>query len=381
MKISDVNLMVLESPEAYQATSGGEEAHGIKYLGIVKVETDAGIAGYADLETQPHVAKAIVNAPSEGSVIGFKGLRSVLLGEDPLDVERLWHKMYMASVYYGRRGAAMQVISGIDIALWDIIGKKLKVPVHKLLGGAYRDQVRPYASTLFRSTPEGMAEASRSYVDQGFTAVKFGWGVFGEDPRRDVELVAAARKSLGDKVDLLIDTGWYVQRTAKEAIQMVRRLEPFQPFLIEEPLSPEDYDGYAELADAVDIPIACGEQEATEWGFHTLIERGRVDVIQPDLSRCGGFTAGRKIAHLAELYNRLCIPHAWTSDLLTAASLHLNAFMRRSVFQEFNVTVGPLSRELCINPIRLEGGCLRVPQGSGLGVEIDESVIAKYRVE
>jgi L-rhamnonate dehydratase len=381
MKISDVSVMVLESPESYHSTSSGEEAHGIKYLGIVKVDTDAGIVGFADLETQPHVAKAIVDAPSEGSVEGFKGVRSVLVGEDPFDVERLWHKMYMASVYYGRRGAAMQVISGIDIALWDIIGKKVKEPIYRLLGGAYRDRVRPYASTLFRSTPEGMAEASGAYLDKGFTAIKFGWGVFGEDHQRDVELVAAARKALGDRTDLLIDTGWYTHRTAKEAIQMVKSLEPFRPFLIEEPLSPEDYEGYGQLVGAVDTLIACGEQEATEWGFHMLIERGKVDVIQPDLSRCGGFTAARKIVHLADLYNRLCIPHAWTSDLLTAASLHLNAFMRRSVFQEFNVTVGPLSRELCLNPIHLEDGILRVPQGPGLGIEVDESVIAKYRVE
>jgi L-rhamnonate dehydratase len=380
MKISDVSVIVIESPEAYGASAGGDEAHGIKYLGIVKVETNVGITGYADLETQPHVARAIVDAPSEGSVEGFKGLRSILIGEDPFNVERLWHKMYMGSVYYGRRGAAMQVISGIDIALWDIVGKKIGEPVYKLLGGAYREKVRPYASTLFRTTPEGMAEASRGYLEQGFSAVKFGWGVFGEDAERDVELVAAARKSLGDRPELLIDTGWYIHRTAKEAIQMVRRLERFRPYLIEEPLSPEDYDGYAQLSDAVDTLIACGEQEATEWGFHTLIERGRVDVIQPDLSRCGGFTAARKIVHLAELYNRLCIPHAWTSDLLTAASLHLNAFMRRSVFQEFNVTVGPLSRELCKNPIHLDGGMLSVPQGPGLGVEVDESVIEKYRV-
>jgi L-rhamnonate dehydratase len=381
MKISDVSVIVLESPEAYQSSAGGEEARGIKFLGMVKIETDSGICGYADLETQPQVARAIVEAPSEGSALGFNGLRSLLVGEDPFDVERLWHKMYLGSVYYGRRGAAMQVISGIDIALWDIVGKKIGEPVYKLLGGAYRDHVRPYASTLFRSTPEGMAEASRGYVERGFTAVKFGWGVFGEDPERDVELVAAARKALGDRADLLIDTGWYIQRTAKEAIQMVRRLEPFRPYLIEEPLSPEDYDGYRELSAAVDTLIACGEQEATEWGFHTLIERGHVDVIQPDISRCGGFTAARKIAHLAELFNRLCIPHAWTSDLLTAASLHLNAFMRRSVFQEFNVTAGPLSRELCLNPIHLEDGMLCVPQGPGLGVEVDLAVIEKYRVE
>jgi L-rhamnonate dehydratase len=267
----------------YGVTAASGEASGIKYLGIVKIETDAGITGYADLETQPNVARAIVEAPSMGSAVGFQGLRDVLVGEDPLEVERLWHKMYMASVYYGRRGAAMQVISGIDIALWDLVGKKLGQPIYKLLGGAYRDKVRAYASTLFRPTPEGMKDASRDYLDRGFSAIKFGWGVFKQDPELDVELVATARDVLGDKIDLLVDTGWYVQRTAKEAIQMVRRLEPFRPFLVEEPLSPEDYDGYAQLSNAVDTLIACGEQEATEWGFRALIEQGKVDVIQPDL--------------------------------------------------------------------------------------------------
>lgn len=380
MKITDVHVLVLEAPDDYGASAAGEEAHGIKHLGIIRVETDAGITGYADLETQPHVARAIVNAPSKGAVVGFHGLRSVLVGEDPFNVERLWDKMYLGSVYYGRRGAALQVISGIDIALWDIIGKSLQLPIYKLLGGSYRDKVRAYASTLFRSTPEGMSDACSRYLDQGFTAVKFGWGVFGEDPEQDLRLVEAARRALGNK-DLLIDTGWYIPRTAKEAIRMVRSLEPYHPFFIEEPLSPEDYDGYAQLAGAVDTPIACGEQESTQWGFRTLLERGQVDIIQPDLSRCGGFTAARKIVHLSELHNRLCIPHAWLSDLLTAASLHLNAFMRRSVFQEFNVTSGPLSRELCKNPIQLEDGFLRVPQGPGLGVEVNEQALEKYRVE
>ncbi len=380
MKITNVEVIILESSGSYEATAGAEEVYGIKYLGIVKVETDVGITGYADLETQPHVAQAIVDAPSEGAVPGFQGLRSVLVGEDPFEVERLWHKMYMASVYYGRRGAALQVISGIDIALWDIVGKRVGQPIYKLLGAGYRDRVRAYASTLFRSTPEGMAEASRQYVERGFTAIKFGWGVFGQDPERDIQLVAAAREALGDRVDLLIDTGWYVHRTAKEAIRMVRTLEPYRPFLIEEPLSPEDYDGYAQLSREVDTLIACGEQEATEWGFRTLIERGQVDVLQPDLSRCGGITTGRKIVHLADMHNKLCIPHSWISDLLTAASLHLNAFMPRATFQEFNVTSGPLSRELCKTPIQLEDGFLRVPQGPGLGVEVDESTIDKYRV-
>jgi L-alanine-DL-glutamate epimerase-like enolase superfamily enzyme len=378
VKITDVELIVLEAPGAYEAPEGAEEAYGVKYLGIVRVRTDAGITGYADIETQPHIARAIVEAPCEGATPGFQGLRSVLIGEDPFEVERLWHKMYMASVYYGRRGAAIQVISGIDIALWDIIGKAVQQPIYKLLGGGHRRKVRAYASTLFRSEPASMEEACRGYVDQGFTAVKFGWGVFGQDRDRDLRLIEAARRALGDKPDLLIDTGWYVHRTPKEAIELVRRMTPFRPFFVEELLSPEDYDGYARVADAVDVLIACGEQESTEWGFHMLIERGRVDVIQPDLSRCGGFTTARKIVHMTELYNRLCVPHAWISDLLTAASLHLNAFMRRSVFVEFNVTSGPLSREICRNPIRMKDGYVDVPQGPGLGVEVDEAAIEKY---
>jgi L-alanine-DL-glutamate epimerase-like enolase superfamily enzyme len=381
MRITDVEVLVLEAPGGYGEADASGESYGIKYLGVVRVSTDAGITGYSDLETQPQVARAIVEAPGEGNAPGFQGLRHLLLGEDPFEVERLWHKLYMGSVYYGRRGVAIQVISGIDIALWDIIGKALHQPVYKLLGAGYRERVRAYASTLFRAEPAGMEEACRQYREQGFTAVKFGWGVFGQDPQRDVSLVEAARRSLGQNIDLLIDAGWYVPRSAKEAIQMVRRLEPWRPFFVEEPLSPEDYDGYAELAGAVDTLIACGEQEATEWGFQTLIERGGVDVVQPDLTRCGGFTVARKIAYLADLHNRLCIPHAWLSDLLTAATLHFNAFLRRATFQEFNVTSGPLSRELCQNPIRLEEGFLRVPQGPGLGVQVDEAALDKYRIQ
>jgi len=380
MKITDVELIVLEAPGGYEAPRGAEEAYGIKYLAVVRIKTDAGITGYADIETQPQVARAIVEASSKGATPGFHGLKSILIGEDPFEVERLWQKMYMGTVYYGRRGAAIQVISGIDIALWDIMGKATQKPIYKLLGGGYRKKVRAYASTLFRSESWAIQEACKRYLDQGFTAVKFGWGVFGEDPRRDVALVEAARRALGDNNDLLVDAGWFVHRTPKEAIDLVRHIEPYRPFFVEELLHPEDYDGYAQVADAVDVLIACGEQESTEWGFQALIERGRVDVAQPDISRCGGFTVARKIVHMTELHNRLCIPHSWTSDLLTAASLHLCAFMRRSVFVEFNVTEGPLSRLLCTNPIRAKEGYLEVPQEPGLGVEVDEIALEKYAV-
>jgi L-rhamnonate dehydratase len=380
LKITDVEVMVLESPELYHAPDGAEEAPGVRHLCFIKVSTDAGLVGWSDVETQPHVVKAIVEAPASGSGM-FEGLRELAVGEDPFEVERLWDKLYRGSIYYGRRGAAIQAISGIDIACWDLIGKATGRPIYQLLGAGYRDRVRAYASTLFRPTPAAMAAAARDYVARGFSAIKFGWGVFGQDPIRDVELVAAAREAVGDAVELMIDAGWLVRRTPKEAAAMVRGLEPYRPYWIEEPLSPDDYDGYRVLSEAVSTPIAAGEQEATLPGFDTLIHRGRVDIVQPDLSRCGGFTVARKIADLAELRNVAVCPHAWLSDLLTAASLHLNAYLKRSLFLEFNVSASPMLRELCHEPIRLEDGCIRVPQGPGLGVEVNEETIVRYRVE
>lgn len=380
MRIHDVELLILEAPgDGYRSPEDAGEAFGIKYLPLVRVTTDSGIVGYSDIETQPHVAKAIVEAPSEGATPGFQGLRSVLIEEDPFEVERLWQKMYMASVYYGRRGAAIQVISGIDIALWDIIGKALEMPIYKILGGGHRSRVRAYASTLFRPDPESMRHACLEYLNLGFSAVKFGWGVFGQDRKQDLRLVEAAREALGDGPELLIDPGWYVHRTAKEAIQMIQDLEPFRPFFVEDFLHPEDYAGYGRVSESVNTKIAAGEQESTEWGFERLISQGKVDVLQPDLSRCGGFTTARKIIHLVEMHQRLCVPHAWSSDLLTAATLHLNAFMSRSLFVEFNTTTSPMNREICREPLQLEDGYLSVPQGPGLGVEVDEASIEKYR--
>ncbi|HUQ92259.1 MAG TPA: mandelate racemase/muconate lactonizing enzyme family protein [Bryobacteraceae bacterium] len=383
MKITAVDLYVLKSPGLYNNPAGSEEPLGPTYMGIVKVSTDAGLCGYSDMETCASVAKACVDAPrwsQEDGMECFDGLASLLVGQNPLEVERLWYRMYRGSIYYGRRGVAIQAISAIDIALWDICGKAYNQPIHILLGGKYRDRVRTYASTLFRPDPQAMREAVKGYLGEGFTAVKFGWGVFGKDRRHDIRLVEAAREALGDANDLLVDTGWFVERTAKEAIQVVKSIEPFQPFLVEELLHPEDYDGYRQVAQAVDTRIACGEQEATEWGFQQLIERGGLDVLQPDLTRCGGFTVARKIVHMAERANRLVIPHSWSSDLLTAASLHLTAFLRRAEFVEFSTSQGPLSRMLVKEPLRMQDGFLRVPSGPGLGVEVNDAIIEQYRV-
>lgn len=382
MKITNVEVLVLKSAGLYNRPTGSEEPLGPTYMGLVRVSTDAGITGYSDMETSATVAKAAVEAPSwsEPGVECFEGLASLMIGENPLEPERLWYKMYRGSVYYGRRGVAIQAISAIDIALWDIMGKFYRQPVSVLLGARWCERVRAYASTLFRPTPDAMAEAAQRYLDQGFTAIKFGWGVFGEDPHRDVELVAAARKAMGEDRDLLVDTGWFIERTPKQAVQVIKSLEPYRPFFIEEILHPEDYDGYRQVAESVSVPIACGEQEATEWGFEELIRRAKVDILQPDLTRCGGFTVARKVVHMAERANVLVVPHSWSSDLLTAASLHLNAFQRRAVLVEFNTSQGPLSRELVKDPLRLEDGYLRVPDAPGLGVNVNEAVIDKYRI-
>ena len=157
MKITNVEVMVLKSPGLYRSTDTDEEPPGPTYMGLVKVSTDAGITGYSDMETAASVAKAAVEAPqwSDGEIQAFDGLASLIVGENPLEVERLWYKMYRGSIYYGRRGVAIQAISAIDIALWDIMGKAYGQPVHVLLGGKWRDSVRAYASTLFRPTPQG----------------------------------------------------------------------------------------------------------------------------------------------------------------------------------------------------------------------------------
>jgi L-alanine-DL-glutamate epimerase-like enolase superfamily enzyme len=377
MKITEVEAIVLESPVDYGVHGG--EASGPRYRSLLRVATDAGIVGWAEVETQPQVLKAVIDAPGDGSGM-FEGLGRMVVGKDPFAVERLWDELYVGSIYYGRRGVVLQAMSGIDVACHDIMGKATGLPVHALLGGARRTHVTAYASTLFRRTPEAMREAALRYMDGGFTAVKFGWGGFGADLRRDVPLVEAARRALGDERALLVDAGWTIPRSTKDTIAMVRALEPYAPGWVEEPCHPDDYAGLGAVAQATTLRIAAGEQEATPWGFDQLIRTGRVDVVQPDLSRCGGFTVARKVIALAQLAGAAVCPHAWQSDLLTAASLHLNAVLPNALYQEYNVCDDPLSRTLVRTPLRCVEGRLAVPDGPGLGVEIDPDVVARHRI-
>jgi L-alanine-DL-glutamate epimerase-like enolase superfamily enzyme len=388
MKITDVEAIVLDTGKDYPDPWAAGEAHGVRFVSLVKISTDAGITGWSDIETQPHVGKAIVDAPSSGSA-GFEGLRGTLLGEDPLERERLWQKMYRAVGYYGRAGAGMQMISGIDIALWDIAGKAFGQPIHKLLGAKYRDAVNAYASTLFRPTPDGMREAVAGYLERGFRAIKFGWGVFGYDYATDLALVRAAREEAGPVVTLMVDGGWYgtsrenffKPRAIRDWIRMARELEELDIFWLEDFLHPENVAGYREVAEhCTTLRVAAGEQYAGYLDFERLANEGKVDVLQPDLSRCGGLTIGKQVADLATRRQIDCVPHAWLTDLLKAATLHLNAYLIDSLYLEFNVSSASLLNNLCTTKIAMVDGKIPVPTGPGLGVEVNEEMVRRYRV-
>ncbi|MBD1420896.1 mandelate racemase/muconate lactonizing enzyme family protein [Sphingobacterium chuzhouense] len=379
MKITNVEAFILESPYENTAPEGSEEARGVKHCLLLKVSTDEGIIGWSDIETSSHVGVAAVNAPAEPF---FEGLRTIVLDEDPFDVERLWDKIYRHSIYYGRRGVAMQLLSGFDIACHDIIGKAIGKPIYKILGGARRNRVRAYASTLFRPTPEAIRDACAFYLERGFTAIKFGWGVFGQDPKLDIKLVEAAREAVGPDIDLMVDPGWMVDRSAHDAIALCRALEPYNIYWLEDFMHPENYEGYGKTkAAGVKTRLAAGEQEATGWGFRQLIQQGGIDVVQPDITRCGGFTQMRKIMWEAEYAGVDVCPHAWLTDLNTAAALHVNAVLPRSLFLEYNVSDNPMLREVIGNPVQLEGdGYITVPDGPGLGIEVNEDAVRKFCV-
>jgi L-alanine-DL-glutamate epimerase-like enolase superfamily enzyme len=380
--------MVLDTGKNYTDPQQAVETHGVRFVCLVKVSTDAGICGWSDVETQPHVGHTIANVPSGGQ-IGFESLRAALIGENPLERERLWQKMTRYMAYFGRQGAGMQMMSGVDIALWDIAGKAFKQPVWALLGAKYRRRVKAYASTLFRPTQEGMRRAVQDYVEQGFEAVKFGWGAFGYDLKKDIGLIRAAREEAGPDITLMVDGGWYGvsyadpfrPRSIKEWVHLVHVLEDLDIFWLEDFLHPDNIEGYAQVsASTKTLRLAAGEQAAGFREFERLAVDGKVDVLQPDLSRCGGITVGKQIADFSTRHQIECVPHAWLTDLLKAASLHLNAYLMHALYLEYNVSTATLLNRLCKNPLKMQDGFLQVPDGPGLGVEVDEKVIEEYRV-
>jgi L-alanine-DL-glutamate epimerase-like enolase superfamily enzyme len=375
MKITEVETIVLSLPTIARECNGTQDAL------LVRIHTDNGLVGIGEVDSSPQVIKAIYDAPYSHTLAC--GLRQLLLGEDPRDIERLWEKMYRGTIYFGRRGAAIHAISGADIALWDLLGKATGLPVYQLLGGAYRTRIRAYASDLMPDTIDAAHRRAAQLRDAGFTAFKFGWGPLGASETRDTDLIAAARRGIGDENELLIDIGlcW----DASTAIARARRFAEFNLGWIEEPLPPDDFAGYARLADAVDTRIAAGEELATCYEYIDLMDRGHIDVVQVDMSRAGGLTESRRIAQQAHLRNLPCVPHAFSTGVLLTASAHWVAAIPNGSLLEYTVAESPLATGLTgtgllREPLRAVDGFVQLTDAPGLGLELDEDLMSRYRV-
>ncbi len=375
MKITDVEAVILRQPVLDEGIADGSQDDL-----VILVHTDEGLTGIGEVDSAPEAVRALVDAPGSHAIAN--SLRHLLVGEDPLDVERLWHKMYRGLIYIGRRGIAVHAMSGIDIALWDIKGKALGKPVCELIGMPVRDRVRAYASMLMPEDPGEVRERVAALRGQGFTAVKLGWGPLGADAGKDVELARAAVEAGGDELTIMIDAGLGYGSDASTAIRVGNELGELGVFWLEEPFEPDEYEAYAELADAVEIRVAAGEQDTTLWGFRELIERGHVDLVQPDVTRCGGITELLRIAELAREHGVETVPHAWKSGIIKAASLHVNAVLPDALFQEYCVADTPINTSLTRERLPIDAdGFVAVPTGPGLGVELDHEVMARYRVD
>jgi len=373
MRITEVETIYLRLPRVEAKESGVQDAL------IVRVYTDEGIVGVGEVDSSPAVIHAIIHAPLSHSIAC--GLRMLLLGEDPLERERLWRKLYTGSYYFGRRGAVIHAISGIDLALWDITGKYFGVPIHRLLGATYRDRVRAYASVLFPATPEETKEKAGQLRAMGWTAMKFGWGGFGKEERTDLKLVRALREGAGDESTVMVDVGmrWDVPTTVK----MAPLLAELGVLWIEEPLPADQLEGYAALTRSAPLRIAAGEEASTRYEFRELIERGGVHIVQPDLSRCGGLSEGWKVATLADLYGRWVVPHNFSTGVVMAASMHFLAALppECAPFVEFPMEPSPLFTDLVEPPFSLQpDGTVKVPEGAGLGITLNEGLLRRFQV-
>ncbi len=357
---------------------------------LARIETDEGIVGWGE-GGQYGPAE-----PVAASITGLFG--PFLLGQDPLQPEVLWERMYAMCRDFGRTGTMIEALSAIDIALWDICGKARGAPVWALLGGAFRDRVRAYATGFYYAgddpapSLEGQvravrAEAERDVAD-GFGAVKVKIGLMA--PKDDLARVAAVRDTLGPDRLLMVDANHAYR--AHTATLMAKGMEPHGVYWFEEPVPPEDFDGYLQVKAATTIAIAGGECEHTRHGFARWLAGRAFDIAQPDPCCAGGISEARKIAIMADTFGVHCLPHVWGSGIATAAGLHLLATLPpnphtahplppyNEPLLEWDSTPNPLRTDLLTEPFALDEGAIRIPSGPGLGVAIDEDVLRRYQV-
>ena len=380
IKIIDVTVHVIKSkldkPFAFSQGWVNERS-----ATLIEIKTNEGIAGWGEAFCQglepPEISAAVIE----------NALKPILLEQCPLDIEVLWHKMYSTTRDYGRKGSVISSISAVDIALWDIAGKYYNEPIHQLLGGAFRNKIKPYATGFYRLKGKGeanrLAEEAISHYENGFDhmKVKLGFGI--EDDLKCMESIYSALKN--KNVTLMIDTNHAYGRS--EALLLGKQLEDYRLRWYEEPVVPEDINGYSELKSKLNIPIAGGENEHTLFGFKSLFENNAVDIAQPDIGSCGGITGAKQIINLAHSFGVEVNPHVWGSAIAQAASIqviasipltHFSIFAREPIL-EYDQSSHPFRRELLTSPIELVNGMINVPKGKGLGIDINLNTIKKYK--
>ena len=342
------------------------------------VRTDQGITGYG--ESSPMNIRAIASLVNEA-------LKPLVVGQNPLDRERLWERMYFSTYKLGVMGVQPEAIAGIDIALWDIFGKVTGRSLWQLFGGRRREQLRMYASIGggAEATPAEMARRAAKAVDEGHTMVKirmdWGAGRADVDPAHDWAVLSEVRKAIGDRIELGFDAnnGFSVPT----AIRLGRRFQDELGIIhYEEPVAQYDYAGIAQVVTALDVPVAAGEHEYTRWQFRDLIAQANVGIVQPDLVKCGGISEAIRIAALASTYNRILVPHQTQPAIGTAANLHFTACLAREErAQEYDLDAKRAVLNRVIHPaLEQKNGFLAVPDGPGLGIAVDEAELQKLRL-
>ena len=344
---------------------------------LVEIETADGLTGWGECYGPARMTAAVVDAVAPW-----------LIGEDPLRTDVIWRQVYSRLRDHGQKGVVIEGLSGIDIALWDIKGKHFGVPVHRLLGGAERTEVQAYATGLYRRKSGDplryLPEEAAGYVDEGFKAVKLkvGFGI-----EEDAAVTAAVRAAIGRDVALMVDANHAYDSVA--AIRLGRMIEPHEIGWFEEPGPPEDVAGYRAVKAALTIPIAGGECEYTRMGFRDLMTSRALDIVQPDTCAAGGLSECRKIADMAEAFGIRYNPHVWGTGVAIAASLQLLAVLPPQTppslqpvapMLEFDRTEHPIRQAVLRQPIEHVRGMVRIPDGPGLGIEIDRAALARFAV-
>ncbi|MCB3584249.1 mandelate racemase/muconate lactonizing enzyme family protein [Escherichia coli] len=375
MKVTGVTTHLLTA-KLSQPFSYSRARYDTRTAMLVEIETDEGISGWGECYGPARMTRAVVDE-----------LGSMIIGSDPLNVEYLWADLYSRLRDHGQKGLLIEGLSGIDIALWDIRGKYFGVPSWQLLGGRMRSEVQAYATGLYRrdrGTPvQYLVEEALSYVEQGFTAMKLkvGFGV-----EEDYNVTCAIREAIGPDIMLMVDANHAYDAVA--AIQLARRIEQFDISWFEEPVPPEDLDGYIRVKAATTIPLAGGECEFTRYGFKNVLTAGAMDIIQPDICAAGGLTECKKISDMAQTFGIRTNPHVWGSGVGIAASLQWIAMVPTHTpislspsqpLLEFDQTEHPVRQAILQTPVTHQRGIVTVPTEPGLGIEINRDALEFFK--